>query len=178
MQNLVLRQASLADLPKIKAAFTKMDVMLVQEADYFERSLNEQEAGNRQFFVAEDTETEMVLGYVQLVFQAAYPMFRRLDIPEIQDLNVTPDARRQGLGCQLVSACIAGAQDKNYTEIGLGVGLYRGFGAAHRLYVQMGFVPDGMGIMYENEPVTSGKSYPVDDYLCLKLVKDISDKAA
>jgi hypothetical protein len=61
--------------------------------------------------------------------------------------------------------------------IGIGVGLYAGedggYGAAQRLYVKRGYVPDGKGITYHDEPTIPGHSYPLDDDLILWLTKKL-----
>lgn len=57
--------------------------------------------------------------------------------------------------------------------IGLGVGLYKDYGNAQRMYMSRGYIADGNGITYENVPVAPGKSVVVDDELLIYLVKDL-----
>ena len=139
------------------------------EKGYFERCLQEQTAGRRQIFIA--TYEDTTVGYVQLNWRPVYAMFRRLDIPEIQDLNIIPAARRQGFGAQLVEYCEMRAKQNGKTHMGISVGLYASYGAAQRLYVQRGYVPDGAGVAADDEPVKGGDMRPIDDNLTLKLVK-------
>lgn len=141
------------------------------EEDYFDRCLLEQQESRRTILVAE--EDGKGLGYVMINWLPLYPPFRRLGIPEIQDLNVVPGARRQGLGATLVEACENAARQAGKTEIGISVGLHSGFGAAQRLYVQRGYIPDGAGIMHDELPVPAGEMRPADDLLTLKLVKSL-----
>ena len=35
----------------------------------------------------------------------------------------------------------------------LGVGLHKGYGPAQRLYVKRGYIPDGSGLWFNNEPL-------------------------
>jgi hypothetical protein len=62
--------------------------------------------------------------------------------------------------------------------IGIGVGLYAGadggYGAAQRLYVKRGYIPDGKGVTYNHEPTIPGNSYPLDDSMVLWLTKRLS----
>lgn len=161
-----IRTATDADLPALRAIAAAMGT--VHEAGYFEKCLREQAEGKRLVLL-----TAKADGTVMLNWRPLYPPFRRLDIPEIQDLNVVPDSRRQGLGRKLVEACEKAARQAGKTEIGISVGLYARFGAAQRLYVAMGYVPDGAGIAYDEEPVRAGEMRAVDDLLTLKLIKPL-----
>ena len=62
----------------------------------------------------------------------------------------------------------------HHKQIGIGVGLYKDYGFAQKLYVRMGYIPDGNGITYNYQPVKAGDSYPVDDDLLLWFKKDFS----
>jgi hypothetical protein len=53
--------------------------------------------------------------------------------------------------------------------VGLGVGLYCDYGAAQRIYVRRGYLPDGRGIMYRNQPVEPGAAIRIDDEATLML---------
>ena len=59
--------------------------------------------------------------------------------------------------------------------VGIGVGLYAGedggYGAAQRLYIKRGYIPDGQGVTYNYEPTMPGNSYPLDDDLVLWFLK-------
>jgi GNAT superfamily N-acetyltransferase len=145
------------------------EMRATHESNYFERSLAEQDAGNRVLLLAEYDGA--IVGYVQLNLQPIYQPFRRLNIPEIQDLNVIPSMRRSGIGGQLVDFCEALALQMGRTDIGIGVGLYGRYGAAQRLYVRKGYVPDGLGVAYDDEAVQAGDMRPIDDLLTLKLTK-------
>lgn len=113
-------------------------------------------------------------GLVNVVFESLYPYFRANDIPEINDLMVIPRFRRQGVAKKLMDEAEAYAAQR-YTHIGLGVGLYKDFGPAQRLYMKYGYVPDGNGLMYNNEPVIPGSSVRVDNDLLIYLYKQLRD---
>jgi GNAT superfamily N-acetyltransferase len=135
--------------------------------DYLLRCKQENANGHRITLVA--THDEKFTGYGHLIFKSEYEPFRQLGIPEINDLLVMPQFRNQGIGSNLISALERCVSEK-YSMVGLGVGLY-GYGAAQRIYVNRGYVPDGNGIVYKNVPVEPGATVTVDDDLLLYLVK-------
>ncbi len=168
MTNINIRTATAADI----GALDKIAVAMKQthEENYFERCLAEQDAGNRLVLLAI---ADAPVGYVQLNFKPLYPPFRRFNMPEVQDLNVVPDARQQGIGAALVEYCEQEVKRRGGTDIAISVGLYPRYGAAQRLYVQRGYVPDGAGACYDDVPVKNGELRPIDDLLTLKLVKSL-----
>ncbi len=58
-----------------------------------------------------------------------------------------------------------------HDEIGIGVGLHPGYNNAQRLYSKLGYVLDGHGVHYKNQPVTMGQAYPFDDELVVYFTK-------
>jgi len=66
------------------------------------------------------------------------------------------------------------ARLEGYREIGLGVGLYRDYGSAQRLYAKLGYVPDGRGVTYRGFPVEPGHLYRAGDDLILWLKKRLT----
>lgn len=160
-----IRLASEQDLPALEQIAAEMKAR--HETGYFARCLAEQAAGHRQLFICGSQ------GYAQLIWSPEYAPFKRLDIPEIQDVNVVPNARRQGLGEALVAHCEAAARAAGKTDIGIGVGLHAGFGAAQRLYVRMGYMPDGAGAVYDEVSVKIGEMRPVDNLLSIKLTRSL-----
>lgn len=56
---------------------------------------------------------------------------------------------------------------------GIGVGLDPDYGAAQRLYVLRGYVPDGRGLHYRDHYVKYGEQITVDDELALYLTKEL-----
>lgn len=92
------------------------------------------------------------------------------------DLNVLPSFRKQGVGTALMQA----AEEKAAGEsdvVGIGVGLYGGhdggYGQAQRLYVNRGYIPDGLGVTYGYKPTVPGQTYPLDDDLILWFTKKL-----
>jgi GNAT superfamily N-acetyltransferase len=116
-------------------------------------------------------------GYVTVRWHSDYPAFRAADIPEIQDFNVLPVYRRQGIGTRLLDDAeriIA----RRSPVAGIGVGLYADYGAAQRLYVRRGYVPDGRGIFVNERCVQPGEQVIVDDDLVLYFTKTLADSSS
>lgn len=118
-------------------------------------------------------EPEAIAGYGFLNWQPKYSLYRRLDIPEIQNVHVLPDQRGKGIATQIILAAENLAKEEGRTQIGVSVGLHSDYGAAQRLYTKLGYMPDGNGITYDREAVRAGEIRPVDDELCLMMVKDL-----
>lgn len=138
-----------------------------KDEGYFERCL-----GERDVFIAALGGRDC--GYATLNRNPHYHMFRRLGIPELQDMNVIPEARRHGVATALIRHCEETARSEGHAQLGIGVGLYSGYGNAQRLYVKLGYVPDGSGVAYDGQTVAPGEFRRVDDDLCLMMVKDLS----
>lgn len=135
------------------------------------RYLDEQEQGIRK---AEIVECEgVIVGYGHLLFRSESPHFKSSSIPEIQDLWVFEGHRGKGIGTALIRHLESLAVAKGYTHVGIGVGLYRDYGSAQKLYFHLGYAPDGYGITYRHTHVIPGEKYPVDDDLILWLTKRI-----
>lgn len=113
------------------------------------------------------------IGYGSLLKNTEYPEFKTLGNPEIHDVWISAEYRGNGFGKRLVQYLEAIAVKENHKQVGIGVGLYKDYGFAQKLYVRMGYVPDGNGVTYKYQPVTPGDSYPVDDDLIIWFKKDL-----
>jgi ribosomal protein S18 acetylase RimI-like enzyme len=154
----VIRAMAESDPETISAAFTALGWH--KPTALFQRYLAEQERGHRLAFVAE-WRGEFA-GYVTLVWVSDYSPFAERHIPEISDLNVLPDHRRQGIGNALLDRAESAAATRS-NVVGLGVGLSCDYGAAQRIYVRRGYLPDGRGVIYNNQPVEAGATIRIDD---------------
>jgi GNAT superfamily N-acetyltransferase len=164
-----IRPLQLSDPAPIAAAFAAIG--LAKPRAQYERYLAEQEAGERDVFVA--LVGNQFAGYVTLVWHPDYAPFRTEGIPEIQDFNVLPDFRRRGIGSALLDAAEAKARSKS-TVVGIGVGLDPDYGPAQRLYVRRGYVPDGRGITWRNVTVAYRDQVLVDDDLVLWFTRSLA----
>lgn len=164
MPDIRIRVLEKEGIQKIVEAFAKAN--WPKPASIFNQYLQEQDNGERLVWLAYINDA--IAGYCTLNFKSKYPAFSGNNIPEIMDLNVLPAFRKLGIGSALLDE--AESNVKN-SIVGIGVGLYDGYGSAQKLYIKRGYVPDGMGITYNYQRIKPGNSYPVDDDLVLWLVK-------
>ncbi len=101
------------------------------------------------------------------------PLYKKLDIPEIQDLNVASNYRQQGIATKMIESFENLARDQGAEYIGISVGLTKDYGPAQRLYNKLGYAPDGNGITYDRAAVSHGQRVLVNDDLCLMLLKEL-----
>ncbi|MBL4804496.1 MAG: GNAT family N-acetyltransferase [Alphaproteobacteria bacterium] len=143
-----------------------------KSADYFIRQYEEQTSeGNRVLLIARGE--GQLLGYCVLNWQPKYAFFKAHDIPEIQDLNVHKDFRKQGIATFMIQDCEKRAIEKGLKTMGISFGLTPSYGAAQKLYFKLGYRPDGHGATYDRKVVVHGDIRPIDDDLCLMLIKDL-----
>ncbi len=168
--NLVIRPLEARDVAPIAAAFAALG--WDKPASQYERYLQDQKAGRR--VVPAAFVDDAFAGYLTVVWESGYPPFREANIPEIQDLNVLPPLRRKGVGTRLMDAAERRIAARGFPIVGIGVGMTPDYGAAQRLYVQRGYVPDGRGLMSEDCFVQHGDVVRVDDGLILHLTKNLA----
>ena len=159
-----IREAGKADIP---ALYDLYDSLNKKDDGYFESAMD---ADAHIYLAAYDSED---CGFCLLNFSPRYSLYRRLSIPEVQDLNVTTDFRRKGVATALIKYCEGIARAKGCDALGISVGLTKDYGAAQILYTNMGYMPDGNGVTYDREAVEKGQAYRVDDDLALMLVKTL-----
>jgi len=168
-----IRQLEEEDLQKIVRSFTPPWSTFEETKETWKIHLKEQNVGARISFLIEK-ETEFA-GYGSLLRKPDYPYFRENGIPEICWVWVDAAYRRQGLGKRLISCLEQQACREGYQTVGIGVGLYQEYGPAQRLYIQLGYVPDGNGMTSHSRPVAFGETVPVDDDLVIWLTKSLTD---
>lgn len=142
-------------------------------ASIYESYLLDESAGKRSIILA--YHGRIFIGYVTIKWLSDYPNFQKHNIPEISDLNVLPAYRKAGIGTSLIKWCEESALKNGLATVGIGVGMTADYGAAQRLYVQLGYIPDGKGLHENNHPVIYGKNALVDDDLVLFLTKKMSE---
>jgi ribosomal protein S18 acetylase RimI-like enzyme len=164
----LIRRLEGEDIPQIVEAFQQLG-WNKPDAQY-QRYLIEQTEEIRAVYIA--LVQGKFAGYLTICWRSYYEPFQKENIPEIVDFNVLPKFRRQGIGTQLM--------DKAENEItrvssiaGIGVGMDSDYGAAQRLYVRRGYVPDGHGLHYKDHHVKYGEQITVDDNLALYLTKKL-----
>jgi GNAT superfamily N-acetyltransferase len=167
----VIRLLESEDILEIATAFQHLGWNKPQSQ--YERYLTEQTLKIRHVYVA--FVQGKFAGYLTICWKSTYEPFREKNIPEIVDFNVLPKFRRHGIGTKLM--------DRAESEIakvsliaGIGVGMDSDYGAAQRLYVFRGYIPDGRGLYYRDHYVKYGEEITVDDNLALYLTKELKYK--
>jgi len=127
----------------------------------------EQECGEREVSVAEVE--GVVAGYITILPIAKQGPFAGR-APELSDFNVFEPFQNQGIGNLLIEEAekrVKLISDK----VTLGVGLHSGYGPAQRLYIRRGYIPDGSGVWYQNQPLEMNDTIQNNDDLVLYLSK-------
>jgi GNAT superfamily N-acetyltransferase len=170
MQNTkpLIRLLESNDISEIAEAFRELGWN--KPASQYERYMAQQELGVRDVYIA-FVEGQFA-GYLTICWESSYEPFLIKSIPEIVDFNVLPKFRRIGVGTLLM--------DKAESEIGkvspvagIGVGVTADYGAAQKLYILRGYIPDGRGLHWRDHHVGYHEDVVVDDDLALYLTKEL-----
>jgi len=154
------------DAAPIARAF--MDIGQVRSEWQFLDYVAEREVGIREAWVA--AWDGALAGIVTLHWNPLYAGVAGKGIPEVQDLMVVPAYRRRGVATRLLERVEQSARVRA-SRVAIGVGLHPGYNAAQRLYVLRGYVPDGLGVTYDDRYVDEGEAVRFDDLLVLHLIK-------
>ena len=132
------------DIERILAAESGKFI-LDNDRKRFEKHFDEQERGLRTVIIAE--QDGEYAGRVILLHSASNVVFKKDNIPEVLGLSVLEKFRQQGIGTELMNR-IEEAAGKISDTVCLGVGISEYDGAAQRLFVKRGYIPDGSGAWY------------------------------
>jgi GNAT superfamily N-acetyltransferase len=163
---IAIRQMTESDVELVYRVFAEYEISKPRE--YILKCWEQNVAGERTTLLA--FYGDRFAGSLHLLATSHYPYFVEQGIPEINDFNVIPPLRRLGIGHALMEAVEAIAFE-TCGIAGIGVGLYDSYGSAQRLYVKRGYIPDGRGVMYKQQPVTPGAMVCADDDLNLYYIK-------
>lgn len=166
--NLTIRLLQEEDVPVIAKAFEELGWN--KPASQYQRYLMEQRYEVRDVYIA-FVEAQFA-GYLTICWKSTYGPFREKNIPEIVDFNVLPKFRRMGIGSQLMDKAEA-AIARSSPVAGIGVGMTPDYGAAQRLYVLRGYIPDGLGLHWKDHHTQHGEQVKVDDDLAIYLTKEL-----
>jgi GNAT superfamily N-acetyltransferase len=161
-----LRHMMAADAAPISKAF--LAIGQVRSEWQFLDYVAEREAGIRDAWVA--SWDGALAGIVTLHHNPLYAGIAGRGVPEIQDLMVLPGFRRRGVATRLLDQAEHTARARA-AHVAIGVGLHPGYNAAQRLYVLRGYVPDGLGVTYDDRYIEEGELARFDDLLVLHLIK-------
>lgn len=137
-----------------------------QYFSYYDEMINEK----RDVLVA--LADNVFAGYLTIMWKTFYPPFREKNIPEIMDLNVLEKFQRRGIASRLLDEAESRIAERSDTA-GIGVGLYKSYGTAQRLYIRRGYVPDGLGLSYNEVFPEYGETVKVDDDLIICFTKKL-----
>ena len=164
----IIRLLEREDIPQIAQAFQQLGWN--KPASQHERYLMQQDLGVRAVYVA--FVDEQFAGYLTICWKSSYKPFLNRTIPEIVDFNVLPRFRRMGIGTQLMDR--AECEIAKVSSIaGIGVGVTSDYGAAQRLYILRGYIPDGLGLHWRGHHIRYREEILVDDDLALYLTKEL-----
>lgn len=136
----------------------------------YEARLRDQAAGKAVSLIAVlDGEP---VGYINVYKDCSWGAFGGQGLPEIIDLGVLEKFRRRGIGSRLMD--VAEAIAAQYADtVYLGVGLHSGYGAAQRMYILRGYIPDGSGVWYRDAVCPPYSPCQNNDDLVLYLIKKL-----
>ena len=136
----------------------------------YERYVQMHQTGERDFILAEYN--DVFAGYATIAWESIYPEFKKRRIPEIVDLNVLRKFQRRGIATKLLEVAESRIR-KRSPFAGIGFGLTQDYGAAQKLYIGRGYVPDGNGLVKDNQAVIFGDQVTIDDSLVFYLIKEL-----
>ena len=160
-----IRKMQESDIKDLSRGFTSQGWPSREEI--LTRYFKEQESGEREVLVA-DFEG-VVAGYITILQIAKQGPFAEIH-PELSDFNVFEPFQNQGIGNLLMEE--SENRVKLFSDkVTLGVGLHSGYGPAQRLYIKRGYIPDGTGVWYRNQPLEMNATIQNNDDLVLYLSK-------
>jgi len=165
---ITIRKMSSSDIQEFYQAFQNQG--WDKPISILKRYYEEQQNGKRDVFVA--TYQNEVAGYATLLPNDEHGAFANQNIPTVCDFNVFEPFQRKGIGTAILDAIESHVRQYN-NRICLGVGLHSGYGAAQRLYIKRGYIPDGSGVWYQNRIATPYQPCINDDDLVLYLSKQL-----
>jgi len=142
MEQIIYRPMEHGDVERIIAAeYAKFFSDKLRKK--YEKYFDEQERGLRTVIIAE--QNGELAGRVTLSPSASGGTFK--NTPIIHNLYVSEKFRQQGIGTELMNRIEVSAAEIS-DMVCLGVGLCEGDGAAQRLFVKRGYIPDSSGAWY------------------------------
>lgn len=136
----------------------------------YENYYKEQEENKRKVFIAEYKGE--VSGLCTLVLNSEEGPWVDMGYPEIVDLTVFFHVHNNGIGNKLLDV-IEQEAAKISDTVYLAVGVHSGYGAAQRIYVKRGYIPDGSGVWYQGKQLEQYAPCCNDDDLLLFMSKKL-----
>ena len=165
---ITLKELEFEDCIEITAAFLNQgwDKPLSQYQNYYRESVEKKRTVFLAYF------ENKFAGYLTIKWDAFYPYFKENKIPEISDLNVLKIYQRNGIASKLMDKAEQAISERSNIA-GIGVGLTKDYGPAQIMYVKRGYIPDGLGLSYNERLISYGENVRVDDDLIICLTKQL-----
>ena len=113
-----------------------------------------------------------VAGYFNVYPNTMCGLYGGKGYPELIDLGVLKKYRKHGIGNILMQ--VAEDVARQYADMAIiGVGLHRDYGAAQRMYIKRGFIPDGTGVWWQNKPLEPYADFKNDDEAAIYMYKKL-----
>ncbi len=141
-----------------------------KSVELYQMYYDEQKNDTRKLFVAEVDGN--AVGYATLLSHDISGPFKDKNIPVIVDFNVLEKYQRNGIGTAIMDAIENYVREYSPT-ICLGVGFHYGYGAAQRMYVKRGYIPDGSGVWFNGKRMEQYEPCVNDDELILYFSKQL-----
>ena len=171
-EGVIIRRMIKADIEHISQAFIHQG--WPGREDILTSYLQEHENRERDVLVAESD--GFVAGYITILPAAKHGPFVGV-YPELSDFNVFEPFRNRGIGNQLLEEAeksVLLRLPPGLSVVCLGVGLHSGYGPAQRLYVKRGYIPDGSGVWFRDQPLAPYSSCENNDDLVLYFSKRLN----
>ena len=136
----------------------------------YENYVREQKENERLVFIAEYEGN--VAGLCTLVLHPTEGPWAGKGYPEIVDLTVFFHLHNKGIGNKLLDV-VESEASKISDVVYLAVGVHSGYGAAQRIYVKRGYIPDGNGAWYQGKILEQYAPCCNDDDLLLFMSKKL-----
>ena len=140
--NITMRLLKAPDI-SLMVEFLSNEDRRTRSRQIYKRYLEEQSKGEREVIVA--FLDKDYVARVTIIWHPEYPPFAENNIPEISDIGVKPDYRRQGIGSILMDEAEKRIFERSDVS-GIGFGISADYGPAQRMFIKRGYIPDGRGL--------------------------------
>ena len=142
------------------------------QMETYENYYRDQEEGRRLVFVPEHE--GKVAGICTLLLEPKEGPYAGCGWPEINDFTVFFHLHNRGIGNKLLDV-VEDEAAKISDHVFLAVGVHSGYGAAQRIYVKRGYIPDGSGVWYQGKQLEPYAPCVNDDDLLLFMAKKLKE---
>ena len=110
-----------------------------------------------------------LLGYIVVSYETT---LKGEIIVHIEDMYVLPLFRKCGVGQSLLNYAEREIV-RRYDKVNASIGIGAAYGAAQRLFIKNGYMPDGLGVRFNGRILQEGANATNVRSLCLKFSKEL-----